>query len=310
MPNPLAPIIWMRLAAVALLTAATLGHVVADDNPPKAPDGYKMVPVRTADGKTSYVEVATQSDPFKHVSQAPAEAGKYDPTRLSATSSLGNKSFFTTNAQSSESKSSLYNSDHDAFITQPYKSSAPASWSQSGKSSTLVIPPSPQDAQKTASFNQNYATSTASLGDKSTYPLGSDKSSEQDRTSPLAGKSSNLAMNTYPYGTKTFLGPEADAVHKDSARLENGLMQLKDLPNRPLTIDEVRALINHGVKPNTDEPPTEPASKPLNDPDYKPQPLRDNPQPYNSDSDDKDAPVPPPGTMAQPPEDAQPLPNR
>lgn len=309
MPNPLIPTTWIRFAAVTLLTATPLLCAVADDTkPPTAPEGYKMVPVKMGD-KTGYIEVQNQNGSNPIFQQPAPPPGKYDPTWMGATSPVANKSFFTTTAESAQSKTSLYSSDHDSFVTKPFSGPTP-SWAQSGKTSKLALPPAPEEAQKTAGFNQTFATSSASLGDKSTSPFATMKSSEQDRTSPLASKTSDVVLNSY--AVKPFQGEEADSVRKDLSKTNNGLMQLKDLPNRPLTIDEVRALINHGIKPNTDEPAAEP-SKPLNDPDYKPEPLRDTPQPYLNDKDkneDKDLPLPGPGAMAHPPENADPLPQQ
>jgi hypothetical protein len=106
---------------------------------------------------------------------------------------------------------------------------------------------------------------------------------------------------------KTFQGPEAVAAHQHLTMTDDGKIFISDLPNRALTIDEVRNLINHGFKPNTDLKPEE-QSKPLNDPNYKPEPLREMPAPATDD--DRNDPVPPPGTMAapQPPENSVPLP--
>jgi hypothetical protein len=89
-----------------------------------------------------------------------------------------------------------------------------------------------------------------------------------------------------------------------------------------LSVDEVRALINHGFKPDLSEPAA-PASKPLNDPNYQPEPLRIEPTSaddalpvppapgmHKVQDDDSNDPVPSPGTMAEHPEDAQSLPKK
>ncbi len=106
---------------------------------------------------------------------------------------------------------------------------------------------------------------------------------------------------------KMYLGPGAQRVPDDIVIKENVVIsRMSGLPNRSLSIDEVRNLINHETKPNTDAKPDAP-NKPLNDPNYKPEPLRDAPSPASED--DKNDPVPPPGTMAAPPpENAEPLP--
>ncbi len=122
-------------------------------------------------------------------------------------------------------------------------------------------------------------------------------------TSPDQGRSAtiekqNSAAFASPLGDKKFEGDEAQAARRHLSRNKSGQIEITDLPDRPLTIDEVRNLINHGFKPDTEVKPEEP-SKPLNDPDYKPEPLRDMPAPASSD-DDKDDPVPAPGTMSSP----------
>jgi hypothetical protein len=104
--------------------------------------------------------------------------------------------------------------------------------------------------------------------------------------------------------SKQYLGPGAQHLPPGFDNKEEVIAQarLSDLPNRPLTIDEVRGLINHGFKPDTNVKP-ETSSKPLNDPDYKPEVSPappDSPQGSKAD-DDKNDPLPAPGTMSQPP---------
>ena len=90
------------------------------------------------------------------------------------------------------------------------------------------------------------------------------------------------------------------------------IAHVSDIPDRPLTIDEVRGLINHGFKPDTTASPDAP-TKAINDPDYKPEA---SPEPPEAPSmraplidDDRDAPLPSPGTMSQTaPENSDPLP--
>jgi hypothetical protein len=95
------------------------------------------------------------------------------------------------------------------------------------------------------------------------------KAEESNRTADLGGH--DVQKFAYVDSDKTYAGPEAPLVKRDLAKMNEGMESLKDLPDRPLTIDEVRALINHGIKADTSEKPA-PASKPLNAPDYMPDP--------------------------------------
>ena len=296
----------MRLIALVFVTTGRLLH--ADDT--SAPsDGYKTktVPV-TAGGKTIPIRVI-ESDPFKNVSSSNS-TDKYNPSspNFSARSSMADKTFSLSSSSLSKSNSDFKNNGQDTFITKPY----------TGNSSSSTVPGLDAKTSFTTAngFNRNatgfdkgYNTSTANTGQTRTAMLASNTSTtsaDQNRTSTLASRTAGLPAAS-PLAEKVFQGPEADASRRHLSMTDDGKILISDLPNRPLTIDEVRDLINHGFKPNTDVKPAEP-SKPLNDPNYKPEPLRDTPSPTRDD--DKNDPVPPPGTMAAPqaPENSEPLP--
>jgi hypothetical protein len=202
----------------------------------------------------------------------------------------------------------------DAYVTKIYNSTEPSSVYNLGSNATFHTS-SYAGASAANGYAKSFATTTADAGqNQAAAAFAAIGSPDQDRTAQIDAR----PVDTYPalMADKKFQGPEEDARHKKLTRLDNGQILVEDLPNRPLTIDEVRDLINHGFKPNTTEPPP-PASRPMNDPGYQPEPLRieptesENPAPKNvKDDDDKDDPVPPPGTMAAPPENAEPLPKQ
>lgn len=293
-----------RLLAIIILTAGTL--LRADDQP-AAPtsDGYKIVPVPVGD-KTVPIRVKEGSDPFKNVSTN-NDNGKYNPERIfSGSSPLANKQFLPTSDLASQ-KSALGDGNQNTFITKAY----------TGDVSDAAMP---NLNTKVNTSTSNGFTSSANGFDKS-YPVAksdldlghsaeftSATSPDLTRTAYLGPQTTSAYASTSDtaFAHKTFTGREADDLHHQLTQMDNGQMMVTDLPNRAMTIDEVRDLINHGFKPDTSVRPN-PAdqSKPLNSPDYKPQPLRDNPSPQNDD--DKNDPVPPPGTMAAP-ENSEPLP--
>ena len=299
-------IFWIRLIAVIFVTTGRLLH--ADDQPASS-DGYKTVPV-TVGGKTIPIRVKEAGNPFKNVS-SPNSTGKYDPEQysFSTTSSMADKTFSPPSDPISKSNSDYKNPDQNTFITKTYAldPSAPTAPNLNTKAS---FPTTSAYSRNTTGFDRSYTTSSANAGQTRTAVFASATSTDQGRTALLGSQTTSTFASSL--AGKTFQGPEADAVHHHLTKLSNGQMLVTDLPNRPLTIDEVRDLINHGFKPNTDVKPEEP-SKPLNDPNYQPKPLRDMPALDRSapaGDDDKNDPVPPPGTMAAPPapENSEPLP--
>jgi hypothetical protein len=293
-------IFWTRLIAVTFVTTGQLLHA---DDPPASSDGYKTVPV-TVGGKTLSIRVVEPRNPFRNVSSS-SSTGKYDPSSLnfSATSPMANKTFSPSSDSISKSNSIFKNRDQDTFITKPYADDA-SSPSAPNLNTKGGFPPTGGYNRTPPGFDKSYSTSNADAGLTRTAALASVTSTDQGRTATLGPQTASTPASSF--AGKTFQGSEADAARHHLTKLDNGQMLITDLPNRPLTIDEVRELINHGFKPNTDVKPGEP-SKPLNDPNYKPEPLRDMPAPTGDD--DKNDPVPAPGTMAAPhPENSEPLP--
>jgi hypothetical protein len=300
-------IFWTRLIAVAFVAT---GRLLFADDQTASSDGYKIVPV-TVNGKTTPFRVAEQTDPFKNVTSSES-TGKYDPERIfSATSSMANKKFALSSDSVSQSNSDLKDRDLQTFITKPYvyDASSPTAPNLDAKAG---FPTTNAFSRSATEFNKSYSTSSADIGRSgpAVFATNTD-SADQNRTAALGGPEKTEGIVSNSMANKQYLGPGAQHVPDGIVIKDNIIIsRMSGLPNRPLTIDEVRNLINHGTKPDTDVKPEEP-SKPLNDPDYKPEPLRDTPQSDTSlpaGDDDKNDPVPPPGTMAAPPENSEPLP--
>jgi hypothetical protein len=301
----------IQIRLVIVVTFAT-GTILYADDKPTAPEGYKLVPV-TGNGKTSYVAVKDDSNPYQHVASSDS-TDKYDPTRIdfSATSPMANKQFLPTS--NSLAKSDFANNgDEKTFLTKSYAedTSTLADHSTPNLDAKFATSEASGYTRKTSEFDRSFATSSDTDQNKAAT-IGAGTASEQDRTAAFA--SQTYATSASSLSDKTFRGPEADAAHRHLTQLDNGQMYVTDLPDRPLTIDEVRELINHGFKPDTSVKPP-PPSKPLNDPNYQPEPSPQAPAP--DQENDKDDPVPPPGMMATPtpvptpaPEDSEPLPQR
>jgi hypothetical protein len=275
----------------------TTGRVLHADDPPPAGD-TKVVPIK------SFGNIKVQeANPYKNLHvPPPAPAEKYDPRNYSMnqTSSLANKQFSADSIAISK-KGPL---DGQAnFATKSYGTLNSEAQAYNGKYATSnATEVDHGDAQ----FNRNYATSSSKMSQSQATSFAS-TSNDQNRTSDLGDKKSKV----FDAGlAKQYVGPGAQHVPDGSVKENVVLASVKDLPNRPLTIDEVRGLINHGFKPDLNDQPTDP-SKAMNDPDYKPEA---SPEPIETikvpvTEDDKNDPLPSPGTMSQPPpENSVPLP--
>jgi hypothetical protein len=299
---------WTRLIAVTFVTTARL--LSADDQPASS-DGYKTVPV-TVGGKVVPIRVKDAGDPFKNVSSSDS-TGKYDPQRIfSTTSLLADKTFSFPSDSIAKSNSDFNNRDQNTFITKAYTEDTSAPYPPN-LNTKVSFPAAAGYSRNAAGFDKSFASSSTDLGQNRTAAFASSATSaDQNRTAILGGPEKPEVFASDPMANKQYLGPGAQHVPDGIVIKDNiVLSRMSGLPNRPLTIDEVRNLINHDVKPNTDVKPDEP-SKPLNDPNYKPEPLRDMPPPTSDD--DANDPVPPPGTMAAPqspaPENSEPLPQQ
>lgn len=305
----------IHLSAIPLLAT---GFLLRADDPPdatKPPPGYKVV-YQDMGGRKVPIFVKDQLDPLRHAGNVGLDP--LDPQKVfSETNPESNKTFKPADVDVNKSADL---GTHDNFTTKVYDNTGPSNVYNLGSKSTYHTT-SFDGAKSAAGYNQAYATKNAPTdldqADSAFAPIGN---SEQNRTAPIDAHT----YDTYaaPDADKKFTGPEEDARHKHLTKLTNGQTLVEDLPDRPLTVDEVRNLIDHGFKPNLSEPAA-PASRPLNDPNYQPEPLRiepttpdDAPQVAPSTSthkvqdDDANDPVPSPGTMAEHPEDNQPLPSK
>ena len=274
------------------MAASPLIH--ADDPKPTVPPGYKLKYVE-AGGKKMPILVKDQLDPLRNVTDTtdPLDHQKV----FSETNLMANKTF-NSGVSVNWNKSADMKPD---FETKVYNSTGPTSVYNLGTKSTFQTAAFAGGRDATG-YNRSFATSTADVGQNETAAFAAIGSPDQDRTAPINAKA--IDKFSSPMANKLYMTRKADGVHHNEGELGNGT-SLSQLPDRPLTIDEVGNLINHGFKPDTSEPPP-PASKPLNDPGYQPEPLRiepteaETPTPKGGKDDDADDPVPSPGTMAEP----------
>jgi hypothetical protein len=221
---------------------------------------------------------------------------------------MANKTFSMPVEAGTQETSKFNSRESETFVTKTY---VPEGSSTMPNLNSKMNFSSAQGYNRNASgYDKGYSAANSTSDLNHSALLGpNDTAEEQGRTAILGGSDKNEVLAANSMANKQYLGPGAQKVPQGVDVPENFVIsRMKDLPNRPLTVDEVRNLINHETKPDLESKPDAP-SKALNDPGYKPQPLRDNPSPGE---DDKTDAVPPPGTMSDPPlaqpENSQPLP--
>ena len=289
------------VVAAALLLAGPLLH--ADDQKSSNSGSFTQVPVQSG-GQTTYIKVQKQPTPSNHASWA-SSPDKYNPETydLGRTSSMANKSFASgANTSVSKNKSSF---QKEAFLTKSYSIGNQSD--QTTPNLTAKVPTYSATAygKNASSFDKGFAGTSAEMTQNKKVLFASNTSELQGRTATIGSQQINTSA-PFAQADKSYQGPEVSYIRRDLNDVNSGLSRMSDLPNRALTIDEVRNLINHDAKPSPNAKP-EPASKPMNDPDYKPQSLRATPAP----TEDKDDLIPSPGVTAagfQPPENSEPLP--
>jgi hypothetical protein len=302
------------LIALALFANGVL--LRADDPPaPTPPPGYKAV--YQGDNKTP-IFVKNMPDVGQSSAVRRMEIDPLDHQRVfSETNPMAHQTFVAPIVSGLNQNANA----KDQFVTKVYDTTENTSVYNVGSKTTFHT--SGYDGVKTApGYDQASSfTKTANLGQdqNALNAFAAMGSNEKDRSAPV--NAAAYQVNASPDADKTFDGTEADAVHRKVTRLSNGQLLLDDIPERALSIDEVKNLINHGFKPDTTQAPA-PASKPLNDPNYQPTPLRISPADAENDQsapatskpkvqdDDANDPVPSPGTMADPPENNEPLPKK
>jgi hypothetical protein len=287
---------------VLVLSAARLP---ASESTPPSP-GYHDVTVQT-DGKPTVIRVKDSIGPRLH-GESPAD-GHYNPENmdLGRTSSFANKKFSTSESALSKNDTASEARTDNRFITKSYSDVKPDSTSDfSRKYQTTAFANS---ARASGDLQKTFATSTSDMAQTKETAFAK-TSGYQGQTAVLGGPKNPPFSGLSPLGDKTFSDPEMMHVRRDPYAANLDVSRMVDLPNRPLTIDEVRNLINHETIPNLDAKP-EPPTKPLNDPGYEPPvqaPFAH--EPSNPGPEEKDDGLPSPGTMAAPPapENSEPLP--
>lgn len=226
----------------------------------------------------------------------PSEGGRYDPENadFSRTSSYAHKDFST--AGSSLMKG--YDGDRKSYGTSSYQTSGYDGDQRTFQTSAYRGGKGDED------FNKSYALPNPADFGKTFATKGSD----------LQGKSSTITKTSAPptnpfaapnaLGDKAFYDPNLRNVKRDKYATAFDVKRLTDLPNRPLSIDEVRQLLNHETVPDLTSKPGE-QSKALNDPDWQPDlklpEISDRAAPATPPPDEaKDNELPSPGMMAQP----------
>ena len=243
----------------------------------------------------------------------PPSTGKYDPQNLDLgrSSTFAGKQFSTSNAALSKKDTAIEGRAGNSFITKPFafgKSDAGSDFGKAYKTSTYT-----ESARGSDDYSKKtFATSSSSLAQNKDAVFANKTSSFANQSAVLDGSKKAPFSGTSDLNDKTFSDPEMKHVRRDPYSAGNGLdvERLVDLPNRPLTIKEVRNLINHETIPHLDEKADDDI-KALNDPEYEPPaPLQDY-RPKPLPPEEKDNSLPSPGMMATPtppPENTQPLP--
>jgi hypothetical protein len=279
----------------------------------RPPPGFHDVTIGSGDHK-SVVRVQDSTGPHFHGGSSPDSGpnAAYDPEAMNfgKSSSMADKSFSTSFASLSKNDNVAQGLGSQQFATHSFTTT---DYRQSGsKYQTAAYKESSRSSDE---FSKTYA-----------LPASTGAGADANRTfavqaSEFQGKTAQEASvpgKTDPFATpsslseKTFFDPELKHVRRDHYAPNLDVERLADLPNRPLTIDEVRNLINHEQIPNLNAKPDE-SSKALNAPDWSPEPT---PAPARADNlpvappaeMEKDGDLPSPGEMAQPPENSQPLP--
>lgn len=282
----------------------------ADDPKPIDKDGYQMIPVGTGPNK-GYVRVKKQADPFRNVKSSSDSSDKYEPDRINfgSTSSYANKSFSSGDATVSKDPKGTSDLKQQSFITPSFNANSLASKNEVPNTGTKFSTRKSGSSNEAASeYARPFVTTSADSSLNKASLFASNTSGYQGRNARIGSEKTDTFSNL-AYSGKQYLGPGAQKVPEDITIKDNVVLtRMSGLPDRTLSIDEVRNLINHETKPNTSAAPEAP-SKPLNDPGYKPAPLREAP-PVQPIPDDKLDLIPSPGMISSPvpPENLEPLP--
>jgi hypothetical protein len=307
-----------RQANIVLLLLAAALPCTAGAPADPAPPGFHNVTIGSGNQK-SVIRVADSATPHMNDGLAPDSSpnAKYDPEAMNFNqgSPLAGKTFSTSFVSLSKSDNAAQSLASQPFATHSFATSSynqpdrkyqavayqESSRSSDGFSKTYELPTSGNSG---ADASRNFAVGTSEFQGKTALEAQAPATSD-----PFAKPSS--------MSEKTFFDPMMKHVKRDPYATGLDVKHLTDLPNRPLTIDEVRNLINHEQIPDLNTKPDEP-SRALNDPDWAPEATPAVSQPDRADNlpvaptaeFDKDNELPSPGEMAQPPENSEALPKR
>lgn len=295
-------------ASCAMLLLATVVPCALAAPVDKPPPGYHDVTIGSGDHQ-SVVRVADSAAPhLRGGSDSDSDSNTaYNPESMNfgKSSPMANKSFATGFASLSKNDTAEEQSSQE-FSTHAF---ATADYSQSYRKYETSA--DNESSRRNDDFSKSYELPPASAAADQTFAT---KASEYQGKTALDVQAPS---KTDPFATpsslseKTFFDPEMQHIRRDPYATGMDVKRLTDLPNRPLTIDEVRNLINHEQIPDLDDKPDEP-SKALNDPDWSPPtvaPMAHDNLPVAPPAEmEKDGDLPAPGEMAQPPENTEPLP--
>jgi hypothetical protein len=228
------------------------------------------------------------------VSDAPVGPGG----EFGRTSSFADKTF------SAQDSSLSHNMEAPEMSQKAFLTSAFGTSNYTNSDHTFRTAAYHTDARSSDDFTKAYTLPAGA--DSFARPFETKPSSLQDKTALIGQQALSDPFSTpWSEGDKKFYDPALRKIKRDPYAGDSlDVSRLTNLPNRPLTIDEVRALINHEQIPDLNAKPDEP-SRPLNDPNWEP-PLKlpeisDKAAPAPPPPDEaKDGELPSPGMMAQP----------
>lgn len=174
-----------------------------------------------------------------------AEEGFFDPTKM-APPADANKSFSL--GSNADKGSSVFGSANTSFNKSFATKGAEGVFGQTANvGGKEFLPPS-------VTMDKTYAARSYALPGNFT---GFD---ENKPNIPLkeSGFSSQSALGyNRMIDMPTYTGPEAERIKQDMEAIDKTLGNAKDLPNRSLSVQEVRDLLNHNAKPGKDPAPAD-----------------------------------------------------
>jgi hypothetical protein len=311
-----------HLASIACALSALALMARAADAPMDG-EGSHDVKVRDSKGRVVTLRVQDAPSPYANVSHSvTGTEGKYDPEALdfSKASPMASKTFSMGTVNPGGNDQATEAREGRTFQTKSFlPEQAVSGGSMPDANRTFDTGAAFDFGHRTNESSKTFSTRSADLG--ATQTFGGIKTSPlQDKTALVAETNKPALFADAEFSNKAFDDPELRHVRRDPYANGMDVSRMVHLPDRPLTIDEVRELINHEVVPDTDKPADD-QSKALNDPQYVPPasppfptvapaapPV---PATAHRDQDDSDV-LPSPGMMAtpEPPENSEPLPKK